>query len=262
MTDHDPTNGKTPAPKGYSQGSRQTVSEQQAIETSLAVAVQLLAPPTMSVQARLDWIKAAIAVIDKLSIRADEVEGVMPSIMADGIRMSLIIHEISKRVTAKRASRYGVSATYQPSQRYQIEQEAQRRRGQARTQAEIEDAFQWEQDAYRAAGLPTFTGYVPWRRGHSIETLHALSKHPVHYRAAKDLGQASPEMFAEVDALNARGVPPSENPTPAALAVDSLPGNRPLTRYELDRLPADIAKMGLSSGFLKRVDGKLEEVIQ
>ena len=164
------------------------------IEDILAEAIYILMP-TSSEVTQHGLLKAMIPALDRHSIRADEVEAVIGTIIADGVRPSQLTTEVMKRVQAKRAIKY-IPASRASSIAWQIDQESQRRRGDARTKEEVEDAFHWE-------------------RNRRIENgLHVEPLQP------------------------------------------------PLTRKELDEMQPEARSLGLKYGFLKRVDGRLEEVIQ
>lgn len=114
--------------------------------------LKLVAPISMSAEAQAVWIAAAEdALVD---IRPEEVVAIAIEIKRSVTRPSQIVPEIAKLVAERRQRTRHVSA--EPStglSLWQIDREAERRRKDARTQAEVEAAWQWERSARQDAGL-------------------------------------------------------------------------------------------------------------
>ncbi len=104
----------------------------------------------MSEEQQEIWLRAAADALD--GIRGPEVQSIAAELKRSVTRHNQIVPEISKLVAAKRA-RSSLGTGKPVSQEWVIDKEAQRRRGKAETQSEIEAAWQWERDARIAAGL-------------------------------------------------------------------------------------------------------------
>lgn len=104
----------------------------------------------MSTEQQELWLRAAAdALVD---IRPSEVAAISAESRRTVTRPSQIVPEIAKLVAEKR-KRPAYSETVPENHEFQIDMEAQRRRGIARTQAEIEDAWAWERSERIKVGL-------------------------------------------------------------------------------------------------------------
>jgi hypothetical protein len=124
-----------------------------AIRVELAKCLQLVVPASMTADDRAAWIMAASEALE--GITAQEVAAVSQEIRRSVMRPSQIVPEISKRVYERRASRNRFQGEPDPLAGYErtIQAEAQRRRGMARNQSEVEDAWLWERNARKEVGL-------------------------------------------------------------------------------------------------------------
>jgi hypothetical protein len=97
------------------------------------------------------WLRAAIDALQ--DIRAHEVRTIILELQRSVQRPNQIVPEIA-RLVSERRSRANRSAEPSPyAAELEISREAHIRRAKARSQDEIEAAWQWERDARKAAGL-------------------------------------------------------------------------------------------------------------
>lgn len=151
----------------------------------LAKSLKLVAPITMSADAQMVWIQAAVDALQ--DIRSDEVAAISAELRRTVTRPSQIVPEIAKLVGQKRARSQQTTAAPSP---YFAEREITSRADEMRAAArkdkrKLSDAFEWERQARIDAGL-------------------AVKEYP-----------------------------------------------KPLSRDELDNMPAHIRQMGLNTGFLE-----------
>jgi hypothetical protein len=152
-----------------------------------------VAPMSMNTDAQDIFIMAVVKSLDQVGIRADEVAAVQAQVMCKITRHQQILHEISEAVSRKRATPTYAGRRSNPG--WRIDQEEQRRRGEARTPAEVEEAGVWARRARIDAGIsvppkqPPFTrqeldrmspditslgikyGYLEWVGGMLVEAL-------------------------------------------------------------------------------------------
>jgi hypothetical protein len=159
----------------------------------LAKSLKLVAPITMSADAQMVWLQAAVDALE--DIRADEVSAISAELRRTVTRPSQIVPEIAKLVAQKRSRSERTTAVPSP---YFAEREITARADEMRAAArkdkrKLSDAFEWERQARVDAGL--------W-----------VAPYP-----------------------------------------------KPLTRAEIDNMPAHIRQMGLNSGFLEYRGGEVVE---
>lgn len=118
----------------------------------LAKCLKLVAPITMSADAQKVWLQAAVDALD--GIHASEVAAISHELRRTVTRPSQIVPEIAKLVHEKRQRANRSTKEISPfAAAFAINEEAQKRRGAAKTQEQIEDAWAWERHARIAAGL-------------------------------------------------------------------------------------------------------------
>jgi hypothetical protein len=159
----------------------------------LAKSLKLVAPITMSADAQMVWLQAAVDALE--DIRADEVSAISAELRRTVTRPSQIVPEIAKLVAQKRARSEKTTSAPSP---YFAEREITARADEMRAAArkdrrKLSDAFEWERQARIDAGLH----------------------------------------------------------------VEPYP--KPLSRAEIDAMPAHIRQMGLNSGFLEYRSGEVVE---
>lgn len=145
-----------------------------ALMLELAKCLKLVAPITMSADAQMVWLQAAVDALD--GINAQEVAAISAELRRSVTRPSQIVPEIAKLVHDKRqrANRPQQSTSPFFAER-EISRESQARRAKARTQREVEEAWAWERSARADAGL-----FVP-----PIEkplSAHEIEAMPAHIR--------------------------------------------------------------------------------
>lgn len=143
----------------------------------LAKCLKLVAPISMSADAQLVWLQAAVDALE--GIHANEVAAISAELRRSVTRPSQIVPEIARLVDEKR-KRPAYRSDAPISREWAINGEAEKRRKSARTQSEIEAAWAWERQARIEAGL-----YVqPHQPPLNLAELKAM---PAHVR---DLGLA------------------------------------------------------------------------
>jgi hypothetical protein len=123
-----------------------------ALALELAKILKLVAPASMDAAGQLSWLASAIDALE--GIHAHEVAAVSVEIRRSITRPNQIVPEIARLVAEKRAraNRRTIGDTPQ-SREWEIIREANHRRAAARTQAEIEDVWEWERQARIDGGL-------------------------------------------------------------------------------------------------------------
>jgi hypothetical protein len=164
-----------------------------ALMLELAKSLKLVAPISMSADAQLVWLQAAVDALD--GIHAHEVAAISAELRRSVTRPSQIVPEIAKLVDERRKRSYHATAPTNPlAAEMAINREGSERRAKAHgDRHKMDEAFQWERQARIDAGL------------------------------------------------HVRPLEPS------------------FTRDELDNMPPDMRKLGLSGGFLEYREGKLCE---
>jgi len=147
----------------------------------------------MGAEQQTVWLHAAVDALE--DIRPNEVAAISAELRRSVTRPAQIVPEIARLVSDKRRRAYAQPVEESPfAKELAISNAARKRRADARNQREVEEAYEWERNERRAAGLH-------------------VSQEP-----------------------------------------------RPLSREELDSMPAHIAEMGIKCGFLRRESGRLVEV--
>jgi hypothetical protein len=159
----------------------------------LAKSLKLVAPISMSADAQLVWLQAAVDALD--GIHASEVAAISAELRRSVTRPSQIVPEIAKLVDEKRKRSHQAAISASPfAAEMAINREGSERCAKAHGNRQaINEAYEWERQARIAAGL--------------------------HVR----------------------------------------PLEKPLSRDELDNMPPETRKLGLSGGFLEYRDGRLVE---
>lgn len=129
-----------------------------ALMLELAKSLKLVAPISMSADAQLVWLQAAVDALD--GIHAHEVAAISAELRRSVTRPSQIVPEIAKLVDEKRKRSHHAATSASPfAAEMAINRESNERRAKAHGSAvKLEEAFEWERQARSAAGL-----HVPLR---------------------------------------------------------------------------------------------------
>lgn len=150
-------------------------SQNASVATMLATLLRLVAPTSMTPEARLQWVQDAVNLME--GIRPDEVAAVHVEVARSVKRHGDIVPRICELVHAKRA-RSTISRTVSPFfAEHEISRQAQEMRAKARSQREVEDAWQWERGARADAGLAV----PPIERPLNSSEISALPSHIVKF---------------------------------------------------------------------------------
>jgi hypothetical protein len=139
----------------------------------LAKSLKLVAPITMSADAQMVWLQAAVDALD--GIRAEEVHAVSAELRRSVTRPSQIVPEISKLVAEKRARANRSEAPASPyAAEMAINAESQKRRAvvSAKDKRALSDIWERERQARMDAGLHAGPYPKPLARG-EIEAMPA-----------------------------------------------------------------------------------------
>lgn len=120
----------------------------------LAKCLKLVAPVTMSPDAQMVWLQAAVDALE--GIRADEVHAISAELRRSVTRHNQIVPEIAKLVAQRRARTQQNVAPVSPyAAEKAINDEAQRRRGvvSALDKKALSGIYEWERQARIDAGL-------------------------------------------------------------------------------------------------------------
>jgi hypothetical protein len=124
--------------------------------TALEVAklLKLVAPISMDAQAQLAWLATAVDSLE--GIHAHEISAISLELRRSITRPAQIVPEIARLVSERRKSANRAAA--EPADplvaiEMLITEEAQKRRGRARNQDEVEAAWKWERSARADASL-------------------------------------------------------------------------------------------------------------
>jgi hypothetical protein len=129
----------------------------------------------MDSQGQLAWLASAADALEGIS--AQEIAHVSVEVRRSITRPSQIVPEIVKLVSEKRARASRSSVEQSPfSAEREINEKARERRAKARSQRDIEQAFEWERDARFRANLSFMPKQPPLNR-------RELSAMPAHIRA-------------------------------------------------------------------------------
>jgi hypothetical protein len=142
------------------------------LTVELAKVLALVAPISMTTEQQELWLRAAVDALD--GIRGNEVNAISAELRRSVTRHNQIVPEIAKLVSEKRA-RTSQSHGAPPSREWEINQEAANRRASAKSQAEINDCWEWERQARIDAGLHVEPYPKPLRRDE-------LDRMPEHIR--------------------------------------------------------------------------------
>jgi hypothetical protein len=147
-----------------SQGFR-SISETDLLSTELAKMLKLVAPAAMSADQQAMWLASAVEALE--GIRAGEVQHVAAEIKRSITHHAKIVPEIARLVDdrRKRSARNSNALA-----EMLITEEAQKRRGRARNQDEVEAAWKWERDERLRAGLHV----PPLEKPLTTAEIHAL----------------------------------------------------------------------------------------
>jgi hypothetical protein len=153
-----------------SQGFR-SISETDLLSTELAKMLKLVAPAAMSADQQAMWLASAVEALE--GIRAGEVQHVAAEIKRSITHHAKIVPEIARLVDDRRKRSARNSAEPVNSNALAemlITEEAQKRRGRARNQDEVEAAWKWERDERLRAGLHV----PPLEKPLTTAEIHAL----------------------------------------------------------------------------------------
>jgi hypothetical protein len=141
--------------------------------TALEVAklLKLVAPISMDAQAQLAWLATAVDSLE--GIHAHEISAISLELRRSITRPAQIVPEIARLVSERRKSANRAAA--EPADplvaiEMLITEEAQKRRGRARNQDEVEAAWKWERDERLSAGLHV----PPLEKPLTTAEIHAL----------------------------------------------------------------------------------------
>jgi hypothetical protein len=140
----------------------------------LAKSLKLVAPITMSADAQMVWLQAAVDALD--GIHAHEVAAVSAELRRTVTRPSQIVPEIAKLVSEKRARANRSEAPPSPyAAEMAINAESQRRRTavSARDKKALSDIYEWERQARIDAGLHV----GPYPKPLNSQELRAMPAH-------------------------------------------------------------------------------------
>lgn len=133
----------------------------------------LVAPISMSAEQQELWLRAAADSLE--DIRPTEVRDISAELRRSVTRPAQIVPEIAKLVAEKRSRSSRPQISESVRREHEIDQEARRRRGEARNREEVEAASAWERQARTEAGLHVAPLSKPFTRDE-------LDKMPPHIR--------------------------------------------------------------------------------
>lgn len=137
--------------------------EQSALAIEIGKCLKLVAPATMNAEAQLSWIASAVDALD--GIRAAEVQHISAELRRTVTRPAQIVPEIARMVSERRA-RMSQAANADPTATREraIDEEAMKRRCDAKSQEEVDAAAEWERRARMDASLAVPPRQAPLTR--------------------------------------------------------------------------------------------------